>query len=87
MTQSEGELDTELERPAAADPIDAAAAAESAGYVAEGSARDRGLRRAARVGRIAELRRIRDLESFPTQLQVESFGDLEVLEQRRVQSE
>jgi hypothetical protein len=31
---SEGELDTELERPAAADPVDAAAAAESTSHVA-----------------------------------------------------
>src|SRR5260370_34007726 len=57
---SEGELDAELERPAAADPVHAAAAAERTSHVAEGGTGERTLR-------IAERRRVGDVEGLPTQ--------------------
>jgi len=78
-TALESNLRPQLYRTAAAGSVDPCAAADGSGNVAIGRAGDR------RLG-IAELRRVRKVEAFRSQFNIEALADLNILEQRRIQN-
>ncbi len=69
----ESHLDAELKCSSASGPVNATAAALRAGDISV-----RGTRQ--RCGRVAELRRVGNLEAFQSQLGIDPLRDFEVLE-------